>query len=162
MLAIAKETTASGVILNVRQTHESMKCKIDITADTDLAAWVSREAFLANVDSNDLACRESETIFDWYHPDWFRRDVNSELYFTPPAFEFRGKHLRCINGRHRAVLLFRHLKVIPMLLVLPGRWPKEKLAEIMQREIRENETVELPNLPVNMAIQETGERVVLT
>lgn len=137
-----------------------MKCKIDITADTDLAAWVSREAFMANVDSNDLACRESETVFDWYHPDWFWRDINGELYFTPPAFEFRGGRLRGINGRHRAVLLFRHLKVIPMLLVLPMRWPKDKLAEIMEREIKENEIVELPNLPVNTSTQEIGERVV--
>jgi len=40
-----------------------------------------------------------------------------------------------------------------MLLVLPGRWPKEKLAEIMQREIKKNEIVELPNLPVNASIQ---------
>jgi hypothetical protein len=130
-----------------------MKCKIDITADTDLAAWVSREAFMANVDLNDLACRESETVFDWYHPHWFWYDVNGELYFIPPAFEFRSGRLRGINGRHRAVLLLRHLKAIPMLLVLPGRWPKEKLAEIMQREIKKNEIVELPNLPVNASIQ---------
>lgn len=140
------------------QTYDSMKCKIDITTDTDLAAWVSREAFMANVDSNDLACRESEAISDWYHPDWFWRDDNGGLYFIPPAFEFRGGCLRGISGRHRAVLLFRHLDLIPMLLVLPERWPKEKLAEIMQREIGESETVELPNLPVNTAIQETGEQ----
>jgi hypothetical protein len=137
-----------------------MKCRIDITAKTDLAAWVSREAFMANVDPNDLACRESEVVSDWYNPDWFRTDDKGELYFTPPAFEFRDGWLRGINGRHRAVLLFRHLEAIPMLLVLPYSWPREKLAEIMQREIGENETVELPNLPVNTAIKETGEQVV--
>lgn len=136
-----------------------MKCKIDITANTDLVAWVSLEAFMANVDQNDLACRESKVVADCYHPDWFRRDDNGELYFTPPAFEFRGGRLRGINGRHRAVLLFRHLEVIPMLLVLPDRWPQEKLAEIMQREIRVGETVDLPNLPVNNAIKQMGEPV---
>ena len=135
-----------------------MKCKIDITASTDLAAWVSREAFMANVDPNDLACRDSEVVSDWYHPAWFRRDHNGELYFTPPAFEFRGGCLCGINGRHRAVLLLRYLEVIPMLLVLPDGWPREKLAEIMQREIGDSETVELPNLPVNTAIREMGEQ----
>ena len=95
-----------------------------------------------------LACRESEVVADWYHSGWFRRDDNSELHFTPPAFEFRGGFLRGINGRHRAILLFRHLEVVPMLLVLPQTWPSEKLAEIMQREIGENEIVDLPNLPV--------------
>lgn len=134
-----------------------MKCKIDRTAKTDIAALVSREAFMANVDRNDLACRESRTVSDWYHRDWFRRDDSGELYFTPPAFVFRDGYLRGINGRHRAVLLFRHLEAIPMLLVRPEIWPHEKLAEIMQREIGDSETVELPNLPVNTVVKEAGE-----
>lgn len=126
-----------------------MKCKIDITASTDLAAWVSREAFMSNADPSDLACRESEMVGDWYHLGWFRTGDNGELYFTPPAFEFRNGCLRGINGRHRAVLLFRHLELIPMLLVRPLMWPKEKLAEIVQREIGSNETLELPDLSLN-------------
>ena len=130
-----------------------MECKIDITAITDLAAWVSRKAFMVNVDPGDLACRESEKVADWYHPDWFRSDENGESYFTPPAFEFRAGCLRGINGRHRTVLLFRHMDVIPMLLVLPNRWPSEKLVEIMLREIEDSETVVLPDLPVNTANQ---------
>jgi hypothetical protein len=135
-----------------------MKCKISITAKTDLAAWVSRKGFMDNVDSADLSCRESEVIYDWYHPDWFRNDDNGELYFIPPAFGFWGGHIRGINGRHRAILLFRHLEAIPMLIVLPGAWPKQTLAEIMQREIREHEIIELPNLPVNVGIKEPGEQ----
>ena len=70
-----------------------MKCMIDITAATDVAAWVTRDAFIANIDPGDLACRESKDVLDWYHPDWFRRDDNGELYFTPPAFEFRSGRL---------------------------------------------------------------------
>ena len=130
-----------------------MKCKIDITATTDLAAWVTREAFTTNVDPNDLACRESQVVADWYHPSWFWSDNNGDLYFTPPAFEYRGGYLRGINGRHRAVLLFRHLEAIPMLLVLPDRWPKEKLDEIVQRRIRDAEIVELPDLPVHETVE---------
>jgi hypothetical protein len=128
-----------------------MKCKISITSPTDIAAWVTKDAFLSNVDLDDLACRESREIHDWYHPDWFNTYA-SELHFTPPAFIFSRGRLRGINGRHRAVLLYRHLEVIPMLLVSPDTWPQDKLAEIMQQEIGEREPVELPDLPINMAL----------
>ena len=90
-----------------------MKCKIDITAGTDLAAWVTRDVFMNNVDLDDLALRESKVVLDWYHPGWFRHDNNGALRFTPPAFIFSRGQLRGINGRHRAVLLYRHLDVIP-------------------------------------------------
>jgi len=133
-----------------------MKCKISITAETDLAAWVSREEFMAAVDQADLSCREAQVVCDWYHPDWFWSNVNGEIYFIPPAFGFWGGRLRGINGRHRAILLFRHLEAIPMLLVQPGIWPKPILTKIMQRKIRENEIVELPNLPVNTDIKGSG------
>lgn len=124
-----------------------MKCKISITAATDIAAWVTRDAFMGNVDTADLARRDSEDVFDWYHPGWFWNDDNGELYFTPPAYEFRNGHLLGINGRHRTILLYRHLEVIPMLLVRPHMWPKDKLNEIIQQEIEEGEIVELPDLP---------------
>lgn len=124
-----------------------MKCRIDITAATDIAAWVTKVAFMDNVDTDDLACRESEGVFDWYHPDWFPPNNDGELHFIPPAFEFRNGHLRGINGRHRAILLFRHLDVIPMLLVRPSLWPDGKLAEVVHHDIKEGEIVELPDLP---------------
>lgn len=108
---------------------------------------------MANVDPDDLAFRDSKDVRDCYHPDWFRRD-NDQIFFTPPAFEFRNGHLLGINGRHRAVLLYRHLQVIPMLLVRPDTWPADKFAEIVQQEIGEGELVELPDLPINMTIQE--------
>lgn len=133
-------------------TVDGMKCRIDITAKIDRAAWVSRQAFMANVDPDDLECRKSLEIGDWYHPDWFGHDTRGNLYFTPPAFEFRDGYLCAINGRHRAVLLFRHMEAIPMLLVMPDRWPTEKLAEIILSEIEEGETVALPDLPMNTAI----------
>lgn len=125
-----------------------MKCKINITAHTDIAALVTKDAFYDNVDPANLACRDSEEVFDWYHPDWFHTHFGA-LYFTPPAFIYQYGRLRGINGRHRAVLLYRHIDVIPMLLVLPDTWPKAKLAEIMQREILKDEEVALPDLPIN-------------
>ena len=35
-----------------------------------------------------------------------------------------------------------------MLLVLPHEWPEDKLEEIVQKRIRNDEMVELPDLPV--------------
>jgi len=126
-----------------------MKCKIDITAAEDIPAWVTREAFTRNADPADLACRESAEIHDYYHPDWFRRDEAGHLHFTPPAFAFYAGHLQGINGRHRAVLLCRHMKIIPMLLVRTDTWPQDKLADIMHGRIGEDEIVELPELPLS-------------
>jgi hypothetical protein len=131
-----------------------MKCRIDKTAVTDIAAWVSKEAFMANIDQDDLACRASVEVFNWYHPDWFSHDENGYPYFTPPAFIFNNGRLRGINGRHRAILLFKHMDFIPMLLVLPHEWPKDKLAEIAKKEIGEDEIIELPDLPINTKINE--------
>lgn len=137
-----------------------MKCKIDITSATDLPAWVTKDVFMENVDLEDLACREAKEILDWYHPEWFRNDDNGDLRFTPPAFIFSRGQLRGINGRHRAVLLFRHLDVIPMLLVAPNDWPMEKVKEIVHREIREDEIIELPDLVINKALEKTGEEAI--
>jgi hypothetical protein len=131
-----------------------MKCRVDITAATDIAAWVTREAFIANVDQEDLSCRDSKIVFDYYHPNWFRYNIKGELYFTPPAFVFRDGYLCGVNGRHRAILLFRHLNTIPMLLVNPDKWPESKLAEIALKQINENEIVELPDFPIDQRIWE--------
>jgi len=124
-----------------------MRRKIALTTSTDIAVWVTKDAFFANVDPEDLACRDSQEVSDWYHPDWFFTSSNN-LYFTPPAFICRNGRLYGIDGRHRAFLLFRHLEVIPMLLVLPDTWPEAKLAEIIHQEISEGEEVELPDLPI--------------
>ena len=40
-----------------------------------------------------------------------------------------------------------------MLLVAPDQWPKDKLAEIVKREIKEAEIIELPDLVINTALQ---------
>ena len=137
---------------------QKMKCKINITAATDLPAWVTRNTFMENVDQKDLACREAREVLDWYHPEWFCHDTNGDLLFTPPAFIFSRGQLRAINGRHRAVLLFRYLEVIPMLLVKHDEWPKEKVKEIVNREITEDETIELPDLVINKALQKSDEQ----
>ena len=131
-----------------------MQCKVDITSDSDIAAWVSKNMFMKYVDLMDISLRESQKVFDWYHPLWFRQSSSGELCFTPPAFTFSDGCLRGINGRHRAVLLCRHLDPIPMLLVNPHTWPKSIIKKIVQREINANEVLELPALALNEALIE--------
>lgn len=134
-----------------------MKCKLGKGACSDLVAWVTRTAFMDNVDQEDLACRDSALVHDWYHPSWFWRSDGGELYFTPPAFELRNDRLCGINGRHRAVLLFRHWDVAPMLLVRPELWPLNRLTEIVQQEIPDETWVEIPDLPINPDIDHNQE-----
>jgi hypothetical protein len=129
-----------------------MKCRV-AKFETDIAAWVSRDVFLANVDQKDMACRDSQVVLDWYHPGWFINDHDGDLHFIPPAFVFMRGSLLGINGRHRAILLTRHMDAIPMLLVCPHMWPKEKLAEIALKRIEEGESIELPDLPINHELQ---------
>lgn len=130
-----------------------MKCRIIITAATDLAAWVDRKSFMENVDLDDLACRQASVVHDWYHPEWFEPDGDGGLRFTPPAFMFSGGRILGIDGRHRTVLLFRHMDAIPMLLANPETWPKELLNKIIHREISEAEIIELPDLMTNKSLE---------
>ena len=125
-----------------------MRCKITITAVTDIASWVHRDVFMRNVDMDDLNCRESAEVYDWYHPSWFIYQ-NGDRYFIPPAFIFRDGRLSGINGRHRAILLARHMEIFPMLVVCRSIWPAHKFSEIVNRQIGEGDTIELPDLPIN-------------
>jgi hypothetical protein len=126
-----------------------MKCKISITAANDLPVWVTKVKFEQYVNQEDLALREAHDVIDCYHPKWFLNEQNGDMLFIPPAFEFRRGQLYCINGRHRTVLLLRHLSSIPILLVNPDKWPKANLNDIIERKIEDNEEIELPNLPIN-------------
>jgi len=140
----------NGSLINkVVLKNEFMKCKISITAEKDLPVWVTKVKFEQYINQEDLALRESHDVIDCYHPAWFLTEHNGDILFIPPAFEFRRGQLCGINGRHRAVLLLRHLSSIPMLLVNPKKRPKASLKDIIERKIEENEEIELPNLPIN-------------
>lgn len=129
-----------------------MRCKVDKTVSADIAAWVNRNVFKRNVDAVDLALRESAKVCNWYNSSWFRDDGSSLKCFTPPAFCFQNGKLKGVNGRHRAVLLCRHMEEFPMLLVGAGEWPDRTLREIMMRKIEKNEVIELPDLPIKPSL----------
>ena len=124
-----------------------MKCRVNVTAFTDIPILIERQIFRRYVSRDDLACRESAIIHDWYHPNWFR-EGDGYLYFTPPAFCFRDNHFFCINGRHRAVLLCRHMEVFPLLLVRP-RGSSSCISEgIAHSYLKDEQEIYLPDLPI--------------
>ena len=70
---------------------------------------------MACVDPDDLACRESQLVEEYYRADWFYFEPGATL-FNAPAFYLKDNRAFFINGRHRTVLLARHLSLLPMAL----------------------------------------------
>jgi hypothetical protein len=100
------------------------------------------------VDQVDLACRESAEIKDCYLAAWFSWSQNGERCFSPPAFYLKNARAFFINGRHRALLLSRHLRVLPMALTQVDVFSQDALECIVDREIELNEILVLPDLPI--------------
>lgn len=129
-----------------------MKCKITVTAKKDLPVWIKKAIFEKYVNKIDLARRASKNVYDCYHPNWFEKNQNGEKYFKPPAFHFLRGELFGINGRHRAVLLLRHLSFIPILFVNPPLNDKRLMEELIYQKIDVNKIIEIPDLPINLAL----------
>lgn len=129
-----------------------MKCKIAVTAKNDLPVWIKKKIFEKYVNKEDLALRASKDVYDCYHPNWFDKDQNGEIYFIPPAFHFLREEFYGINGRHRAVLLLRHLSIIPILFVNPPLNDIRLMEELIYQKIDVNKNIEIPDLPINLAL----------
>lgn len=124
-----------------------MKCKIDITAEHDMSVWIKTETFMCMVDQEDLKCRDQKVVLDAYLSGWFYHRANGDLGFTPPAFRLKHGRFFGISGRHRAILLCRHLEIIPMLLTHADECDQAQLDDIIVRKIEVDEEISLPDLP---------------
>jgi hypothetical protein len=124
-----------------------MNCKLDLTNDSDTPYWVNWSAFMRHVDVDDLACRESQEVTDCYLSSWFRLGQNGQRLFNPPAFYLKNGRALFINGRHRAILLSRHLDVLPMALTQMDATSQPALHQIAERRIDPDEVFVLPDLP---------------
>jgi hypothetical protein len=100
------------------------------------------------VDPIDLSRREAADVRNFYLPDWFRTE-QAATYFNPPAFYLRNGCAFFINGRHRAILLGRHLSLVPMALTQLDTRSQSTLANIAEREIAADEEFDLPDLPIS-------------
>lgn len=121
--------------------------KLQITANSD-RIFLVRAADLVNYfDEHDLACRDSDTILDYYHPNWFDQDDEDGSFFTPPAFYFKNGRVIFINGRHRTLLLIKYLRFLPVLLTKSDAHNLHMISQISEKELDEGFEFHLPALP---------------
>jgi len=85
------------------------------TNKSDRLILVDGKKLLAHVDPEYLKFRDSVDIKDLYHPGWFAKHKGEE-YFIPPAAYIEQGVIKFINGRHRTLLLSRHLDEFPLLI----------------------------------------------
>lgn len=114
--------------------------------------------FIRIVDQQDLARRNSETIIDAYHEHWLASCEDGIYLFHAPEFYLEAGIARFINGRHRTLLLGRHLSEFPMALANMDGYPisasqpqpqsMEVLKQISKKKLDSREPFELPDLPI--------------
>src|SRR5690242_20683491 len=124
-----------------------MQCSIELQAKADRPYLIKRDDFMSAVDRIDLACRDSDVIKDAYLCKWFFWR-NGRPSFRLPSFQLNSGRTIFINGRHRTVMLFRHMNSIPMAITgVIGEKSSEVLDAIVDRPLSEDSTITLPDLP---------------
>ncbi len=130
------------------------------TTNTDRLFLVSSERLMQYVNEDDFKCRDSYIVEDAYHKDWFF-EFNGYTYFTPPTASIQNGEIFFINGRHRAILLARHLDQFPFLIGNIdqdhfGGEPKASSLEVMDSikavDFEEHSTFILPDLKNSLLI----------
>jgi hypothetical protein len=116
------------------------------------------EELMAIIDAHDLEQRKSETIEDAYHEHWFTQHEDGSYQFHAPEFYLTRGIVKFINGRHRTLLLGKHLKRIPMALTNMDGFPIlatsprqesiKALDKISAQKLTVNEILEFPDLPI--------------
>lgn len=113
--------------------------------------------FMKIVCPEDLALRDSLEIKDSFHVHWFQQK-NNELYFHAPEFYLTKGIARFINGRHRTLLLAKHLREFPMALTNMDGFPVfadypslescEALEKFSINKLNGSESFSFPDLPI--------------
>jgi hypothetical protein len=114
--------------------------------------------FMSIVDENYLAQNESMEIIDTFHKYWFSRNGENEILFHPPEFYLEKGVARFINGRHRTLVLYKHMNEIPMALTNMDGYPvfadsshqlsKNVLNNIAISKLKGDEVFDFPDLPI--------------
>lgn len=92
-----------------------MKVKVIKSAAKDRLILADSREVLAYAEDGDLECRRSQHVENKYHKDWFYHNDKGTC-FSPPAVYLEKGVIKFLNGRHRFVLLSRHLDNFPMLV----------------------------------------------
>lgn len=109
------------------------------------------------VDQWDLAQRVSKHIENAYHMHWLSKCADNTYLFHAPEFYLHLGIARFINGRHRTLVLAKHLKEIPMALTNMDGYPVyaphphqisvKVLEQISTQKLTGEEVFEFPDLP---------------
>ena len=116
------------------------------------------EVFKLVVDDIDLAERNSQNIEDAYHEHWLSSCSDGSYLFRAPEFYLTQGKARFINGRHRMLVLSRHLAQIPMALANMDGYPvratqptsisERVLSKLAVRRTTKEEVFLFPDLPI--------------
>ncbi|MCG5496034.1 hypothetical protein [Ectothiorhodospira variabilis] len=132
-----------------------MNVKVQKTAPSDRLIEVNGAKMMQYVNQNDLSFRAAQTVIDAYHQDWFYSSNGKDTYFIPPAGYLKDGEIYFINGRHRFILLHRHLARFPFLIGnidgdniagIPSKRSLSVLRVIKERSINEHIQVAIPTL----------------
>jgi hypothetical protein len=98
-------------------------------------------------DQDDLSARQNadRPVLDKYHKNWVHNGV-----MLVPSFHIRDDNARVGMGRHRLIMLSRHMTEIPAAFELEyseSSTLEKILSTIVLRKIDEFEEFEYPNLP---------------
>jgi len=140
---------ALGITMNVRLQPPNAQ---------DEFYLIKTEQFMLAVDQTDLAQRNSQRIEDAYHQHWLSPCPDGTYLFHAPEFYLTSGVARFINGRHRTLVLSKHLIEIPMALTNMDGYPiwaahahqssLDVLARMYVRKVTAREAFSFPDLPV--------------
>lgn len=135
-----------------------MKVRLQPPNARDVLYLVQVDQFMQVVDPVDLAQRSSVEIENAYHEYWLTPCDDGSYAFCAPVFYFKEGVAKFINGRHRTLLLTKHLTAIPMALAnmdgypttatCPHRDSVDVLRQISVRKITREEVFSFPDLPI--------------
>jgi hypothetical protein len=135
-----------------------MRVKLQPPNAQDVFYLIKVEQFMRVVDSWDLEQRVSKKIENAYHLHWLSRCADGTCLFHAPEFCLQEGIARFINGRHRTLVLTKHLKEIPMALTNMDGYPVyathphqisvQVLEQISTQKLTGEEVFEFPDLPL--------------
>lgn len=125
-----------------------MRCLPELTLNSDVPFWVTREVFLQHFDQDDFLCRESTKVISSYLAEWFHKPANGPMRFKLPTVQFVAGKTQFISGRHRTAVLLPYLNEFPVAFALADKKAQDLLGRLALRPLDLHEIIELPDLPI--------------
>lgn len=132
-----------------------MKVRLQPPNANDVLYLIKINEFMRFVDLHDFSMRNCREIEDKYHRHWLSDGPDDTQLFHAPQFFLTNETIKFINGRHRTLLLSRHLDEVPMAfaraaisLSTDEQDTKRILDSISVRQLTEVDVLFFPDLPI--------------